>query len=345
VGFKLKAADGTYITVPDGEYYFNTKARGRRMMLNSLSSDARRVYACLELATMGFQQELAVTMERGEQRPLTPTHIRQQTGLLKQNVTRGLVELEDAGLAKREADDKGLLRNGHIQIYSWAVPREPKSKKVIARDYLPAWFPESWAPLKPLISRFKYSLIEDEGVARDYFEEGAEAARDYQRAEEVAARVLEKVRAGRKGARPTLYVERTERTPPPLTPPPAVPSLPAKAEEEEPAPTFATFKALYPQHRFDEGKTKSIFEGMKPDEQAKVVAQLRVYLQCPRWVMSLEENQGKWIPLSSTWIKTYDADPPPLLRKHDAANEKLRKQAESIEQTVKFARMFRGGQP
>ena len=34
------------------------------MMQNSLSSEARQVYACLELATMGLQQELAVVMER-----------------------------------------------------------------------------------------------------------------------------------------------------------------------------------------------------------------------------------------------------------------------------------------
>ena len=70
--FDIQGADGSTIQVQAGEYYFNTKARCKRMMLNSLSADARRVYACLELATMGFQQELAVTMEKGGTRPLTP---------------------------------------------------------------------------------------------------------------------------------------------------------------------------------------------------------------------------------------------------------------------------------
>lgn len=212
MGFKIKAADGATLEIQDREYYFNTKARCRRMMLNSLSSDARRVYACLELATMGFQQELAVVMERGEKgpvtRPLTPTDIGQQTGLLKQNVTRSLVELEDAGLAKREADDNGALRHGHIRLYSWAVPRQPKSPGSNRARLLPAWFPESWEPLKPLINRFKLSLIDDEVAARDYFEEGAAVARAYQEAEEVAARFLERVRA----RTPSNKEERTERT-------------------------------------------------------------------------------------------------------------------------------------
>jgi hypothetical protein len=57
--FKITGADGERIDIPAGEYYFNTKARARRMMLNFLSPEARRVYACMELATMGFQQELS----------------------------------------------------------------------------------------------------------------------------------------------------------------------------------------------------------------------------------------------------------------------------------------------
>jgi DNA-binding transcriptional ArsR family regulator len=213
MGFKLKAADGTVIEVPDGEYYFNTKARGRRMMGNSLSADARRVYACLELATMGWQQELAVIMEGGKQRPLTPTDVRQQTGLRKQHVSRALAELEDAGLAKRESDDNKPLQKGHIQIYSWAVPRSAylAYRGNRARLPFPDWFPQSWEPIKSYISRNKYSLIEDEVTARGYFEEVAAAARRYQEAEMVLARALEKVCARPKRAGASLY-ERTERT-------------------------------------------------------------------------------------------------------------------------------------
>ena len=205
--FELKSADGKAIAIPPGDYYFNTKARGRRMMRNSLSGDARRVYACLELATMGFQQELAVTMERGKQRPLTPGDVADQTGLSKQNVRRALRDLEDAGLAKRRADDGGGLRHGHVQIYSWAVARDPKKPESSRARLLPDWFPESWEPFKPVISRYKLSLIEDEVVARRYFEEGERIARDYKRAQEVVLAFLESV-----SARPRpIKEERTER--------------------------------------------------------------------------------------------------------------------------------------
>lgn len=213
MAFKIKAADGTALEIQDGEYYFNTKARARRMMLNSLSNDARRVYACLELATMGFQQELAVIMDGGKIRNLSPSDVCQQTKLPKQKVRDAFEELENEGLAKRESDDGNALRKGHIRLYSWAEPHptRPNIKEVAPRGYFPSWFPDSWEPLKPLISRFRYSLIEDEVAARGYFEEGAEVARGYQQAAEVAARFLERVRAEPKKARASLY-ERTERT-------------------------------------------------------------------------------------------------------------------------------------
>src|ERR1035441_1943820 len=119
---RIKGADGKPVEIKPGEYYMSVKARARRMMLNSLSTDARRVYACLELATMGYRQELAVTMDEGKRRPLTPNDISKKTGLSKQNVRRALAELERAGLAKRVADDGKDLRHGHIRIYCWADP-------------------------------------------------------------------------------------------------------------------------------------------------------------------------------------------------------------------------------
>lgn len=321
MGFKIKAADGAIFEVPDKEYYFNTKARARRMMFNSLSSDARRVYACLELATMGWQQELAVIMDAGEKRPLTPGDIRQQTGLLKQNVTRGLAELEDAGLAQRVSDDKRALRNGHIQIYSWAVPRpacvEGQGNHArLPSSSLPPWFPESWEPIKTYISRNRYSLIEDEGIARDYFEDIAEAARAYQEAEMVLARELEPVRARPPKRGRILIDERTERykekEPPP--PPPFVNGssqpVPAKAEEEDRS-LYQKFKAQYPAAHFDEAKAKPFFEGKTPKEQTRILQRLRIYLSCERW----KDEDGRWIPLASNWLKTCDTDPPPSLKK------------------------------
>ena len=86
---------------------------------------------------MAWKQELAVIMDGGKTRLLTPADIRKQTGLVKQNVSRGLAELDDAGLAERRSDDDKPLRNGHILIYSWASPRPRRIEaKVIARDYL-----------------------------------------------------------------------------------------------------------------------------------------------------------------------------------------------------------------
>jgi hypothetical protein len=195
-GLRITGADGKVIVVPPKEFYMSVKARARRMMLNSLYTDARRVYACLELATMGYRQELAVTMKDGKPRPLTPSDIAKQTGLSNQNVRRALAELERAGLAKRVADDGKDLRHGHIRIYCWAYPRPAEEGKGNSpARLLPDWFPESWEPFKPLINRFKLSLTPDEAAARDYFEEGAVVARDLQNATEVAARFLERVRA------------------------------------------------------------------------------------------------------------------------------------------------------
>ena len=148
--FNIKGAYGETIAIGGGEYYFNTKARCRRMMQDSLSPEDRRVHACLELHTMGFRQELAVIKEGGKERPLTPSDIARQTGISNQNARRSLVNVENAGLAKRVSDDGGPLRQGHVFIYSWAVPREPKTKTSSQRaTTFPDWFPESWEPLKP----------------------------------------------------------------------------------------------------------------------------------------------------------------------------------------------------
>jgi hypothetical protein len=272
MAFKLKAGDGTNILVPDGDYYFNTKARGRRMMANTLSSDARRVYACLELATMGFQQELAVTMERGEQRPLTPTDVLQLTGLSRQNVRRGFEELEDAGLALRQAPDGGALRKGNVLLYSWAVPREPKKEDCSrARLQLPDWFPDSWEPLKPLISRYKYSLTDDEVVARAYKEEIDAAARAYKEAEMVAVRALEKICARIQSARTSSYrkngknIERTAAAVLPSVAPPPAP----------PAPTSAPIEALVAQElSLDDLAAQQLVAGCKDVEPSVTGAEI-----------------------------------------------------------------------
>ena len=226
--FVIRGAADERIEVPAGEYYFNTKARARRMMLNSLSADARRVYACLELATMGYQQELAVTLERGRQRPLTPADVSDQTGLSRQHVRAGLRELETAGLAERRAQDGGHLRKGQVLLYCWATPRRPGEKNCSrAQLQFPQWFPEEWEPLKQLITRRKLLISLDEESARRYISEGVEVARRYKEAEIVAARFLESVCA------PTPHIRRKEierKNPPP---PPESPPKPTQDDEED----------------------------------------------------------------------------------------------------------------
>ena len=225
--FKITGADGERIDIPAGEYYFNTKARARRMMLNSLSPEARRVYACLELATMGFQRELAVVaMGGGKQRPLTRADIAKQTGFSEAHARRGLVELEDAGLAERQGIGGGPLHKGRIEIYSWANPRAAKKKKGSQRAApIPEWFPKSWDPLKPLISRFKLKLLPELGPARgSLIQKGEEAAREYQKAEKEACALLKQVCAEPKNAahkrKNGKNVERTESPAPPPVPVP-----------------------------------------------------------------------------------------------------------------------------
>lgn len=206
----IKGADGKPVEIAHGEWYQNPKARARRMMLNSLSSKARRVYACLELATMGFRQEMAVKLVEGKKRPLRPSDIAEQTELDPTDVAHALAELKDAGLAERRAD--GGLRNGRIRIYSFAVPpTEEGSTKPGARTRfcIPAWVnsrPDD-DPLKQFINRCKISFSSDFVVARSNIEAAEVAARDYKHAESLLRAALESC-----GAQPSLIRRKeTER--------------------------------------------------------------------------------------------------------------------------------------
>ena len=104
-----------------------------------------------------------------------------------------------------------------------------------------------------------------------------------------------------------------------------------KAEDED---RYSMFKRLYPSLMFDEPKAKPSFEALTPDEQRECIERLHIYLNCARW----HDCEGRWIPLASNWIKSYDCDPPPLIHKHDPQE----KQAESIRRTADIARAFRG---
>ena len=61
--------------VKSGGYFIDSKARGKRAMTSKMFSPAARIHICIGLATMGFQQELAVKMKNGKRLPLTPADI------------------------------------------------------------------------------------------------------------------------------------------------------------------------------------------------------------------------------------------------------------------------------
>lgn len=210
--FEIRGADGTQIKVPAGRYYFNTKARCERMCKNSLSSEARQVYAALELLTMGWQREEAKFGNEWA----TRSHLAQMTGLDEANVRRGLVELEREGLAKREPiDPKAPLQKGNIKILSWATP-QPVKEEIWESRATPIYLtlrPE-WKPLQNLINRLKLNRLP--GFSQESFEAALDSqpeevdriARNLQTAEEEAARFTERVCALER----TNKEERTERT-------------------------------------------------------------------------------------------------------------------------------------
>jgi predicted transcriptional regulator len=210
--FKIQGSEGP-IEVLAGSYYFNTKDRCRRMMLNHLSSGARQVYACLELATMGWQRELAMVKTKHAVRPMTTGDIAGECGLDQGLVRRFLDELQDAGLAERRAKNGKGLHKGNVQIYSWAEPRVPeKEKRGRARPLFLRWIPESWKSLTAYAKRCRYELPDDLGDARDtLLAEGERLARALEEAENAAARFLEGVCAQSDPAAHNKE-ERTERT-------------------------------------------------------------------------------------------------------------------------------------
>jgi hypothetical protein len=245
-------------------------------------------------------------------------------------VRRGLAELEAAGLAQRKGSKKG-----EVEIYSWAVPRSPQEENGShARLPFPGWFPREWAALKPLIIRLRRELSISEGDVRDYLNEGAEVSLDYQNSLEAVMRFLERVCAP-----PRIYKEeRTEilkeKDPPP---PPFVNGSngntpePAKAEDEEDGSLYQQFKTSYPGTRFDEAKAKPAFEALKHDRQKLALVRLRdAYLKCPRW----QDQDGKWIPLASNFLKGsyFECDPPPLLQTSGNGPKKLA----SMEEVLKL---------
>ncbi len=214
--FKIHGADGRLIEIPPGEFYINTKDRCRRMMLNSLPSDARRVYACLELGTVGFQREMAVKQTVDKKVvPMRPRDVIRATQLSPRRFRLAMDCLDAAGLAKRVADDDKGLRGGHVRLYSWAVPRSPV--RVLNEERassFPDWFPVADKTLKTLVSHLKLKLLSelDEEARNPILAKLDEAARSYEKARNEVVRALETVSAPRKKRPYKKTTDTTERT-------------------------------------------------------------------------------------------------------------------------------------
>ena len=212
--FKMRGAGGSTIEVPAGEYYFNTKACCRRMMLDSLSSVSRQVYACLEMHSKGYRKELAVTMENGKQRRLTVSHIAAETKLDTGTIRRALRELEAAGLVERRAiNPERPMVKGNVGIYCFASPHKVEAPKIEGTRALncPTWFPEDWEALRSFFKRSRVAV--DPGIegTRALLLEGEKVARALQTAEKGAREYADRVRAQSKTTAPTIN-ERNERT-------------------------------------------------------------------------------------------------------------------------------------
>lgn len=115
---------------------------------------------------------------------------------------------------------------------------------------------------------------------------------------------------------------------------------PSEAAAEVVDPDYRTFKSLYPPNRFDEGKVKRAFEAKPKAERGLVIQHLCVYLGCERWRRSLAENDGQYIPWASTWLRTYDADPPAYFSPKSANDTKQRAATQRV---AEMARSLRGG--
>src|SRR5260370_33269495 len=102
--------------VKSGGYFIDSKARAKRAMVSKAFSPAARIHICLGLATMGFQQELAVKMKDGIRVLLTPADICAATRIRRQNFRRHMTELEDYGLAECKGSTKAAVEISGVAI-------------------------------------------------------------------------------------------------------------------------------------------------------------------------------------------------------------------------------------
>ena len=244
--YRVDGANGKPLVIPKGRWYMSAKARPERLQRNDLSREARQVYACLELGTMGFSQEVALMRKGDRDVPMTFAFIAERTGLRRQHIhDRYWPELEREGLvAKRAINPELPLQQGNIELISWAEPKAPKQDSVPARGYrIPEWAPPSWSDAESTVGRFlkrfKVESTADFVPARGYIEEVEAAAREYEKAETSLRALLDLSRA------PNAYKEeRNERNERNIQSPSSSSSLAQEptttTEEPEPEPPKPT---------------------------------------------------------------------------------------------------------
>lgn len=78
-------------------------------------------------------------------------------------------------------------------------------------------------------------------------------------------------------------------------------------------PTYPEFKSAYPVEKLDDAKASREFAGLPALQKTACMYGLLRHLKSERWIKSLIEDQGRFIPQASKFIRErlYEHDPPP----------------------------------
>ena len=169
--------------VRPGGFYIETKARLVHAMKNKAWQDEPRVWACLALHTMAFQQELAVRMEGGALVPLRQVDIARETGIDVRKVQRAVQNLEKQGSVARQGQVKG-----EVKIICYAVPRPPKKEADVETTSAPASIYDGLPDdLAVWLRKFKFGAPETEKL-NEAVQEAREVELHVQRLRELCKR-------------------------------------------------------------------------------------------------------------------------------------------------------------
>jgi hypothetical protein len=121
-----------------------------------------------------------------------------------------------------------------------------------------------------------------------------------------------------------------------------------KAEEDDTSlqsieptpPAYRDFRSLYPKEKLDDAKARIAFNALAPLEKRFCFQGLLAHLTCDRWIKSLANNQAKYVPLASNFIKRreYAGDPPPHIDITAELTPAERRQQQKAEQLAAAAR-------